>query len=253
MAKRVLITGCSTGGVGHALAQQLAGKGYDVVATVRKRDKAGDLNKTDNVKVIELDVRNDASVKAALEESGDVDVLVNNAAFEVWGPVEEMTVDDFKDQYETNVFGPLRMIIGLAPQMRNRGSGVIVNVSSVAGTTGAPLNGAYSSSKWALEAITETLHFELGHFGIRTHLIEPGGIDTPFGSNQRRVGAGLGKESPYTPLVEEWSTVSERLGAGGASTAADVAKVIVDAIETGDKLRYIVGNDANMVTTARKA
>jgi NAD(P)-dependent dehydrogenase (short-subunit alcohol dehydrogenase family) len=259
MAKKsALITGCSTGGVGHALAQQLAGKGYRVLATVRNPAKAGDLQDQAkkngwDLQILQLDVRDDKSVSSAIADAGEVDVLVNNAAFEVWGPLEEMTVDDFRDQYETNVFGPLRMVMALAPQMRNRGSGVIVNVSSVAGVTGAPLNGAYSSSKWALEAITETLHFELGHFGIRTHLIEPGGISTPFQSNQRRIGAGAGKESPYKELVDEWSNVSERLGAGGASTPDSVAAVIVEAIEVGDKLRYPVGNDANMVIGARRA
>lgn len=259
MAKKTaLITGCSKGGVGYALAEQLGAKGYRVLATVRNPAKAGDLqddakkNKWD-LKLLQLDVRDQKSVDAAIAEAGEVDILVNNAGFEVWGPLEEMSIDDFKDQYETNIYGPMRLILALAPQMRNRGSGVIVNVSSVAGVTGAPLNGVYSSSKWALEALTECLHFELGHFGIRTHLIEPGGIETPFQANQRRVGAGAGKESPYAELVEEWGHVSERLGAGGASKPEGVAAVIVEAIEVGDKLRYPAGNDANIVIGARRA
>jgi NAD(P)-dependent dehydrogenase (short-subunit alcohol dehydrogenase family) len=259
MAKKTaLITGCSTGGIGHALAQILAGKGYRVLATVRNPAKAGDLQdaaKKNNwdLQVLQLDVRDQKSVDSALAEAGQVDVLVNSAGFEVWGPLEEMTIDDIKDQFETNVYGPFRMVLGLVPQMRNRGSGVIVNVSSVAGVTAAPLNGLYSSSKWALEAMSETLHFELGHFGVRTHLIEPGGVETPFGNNRRLVGAGAGKESPYTELVTEWESVSERLGTGSAAKPEAVANVIVEAIEVGDKLRYPVGNDANMIVTARKA
>lgn len=259
MAKKTaLITGCSTGGIGHALAERLAGKGYRVLATVRNPAKAGDLQgaakKNDwDVKVLPLDVRDQKSVDSALAEAGEVDILVNNAGFEIWGPLEEMSVDDLKDQFETNVYGPFRLILGLAPQMRNRGSGIIVNVSSVAGVVGAPLNGVYSSSKWALEALSETLKYELGHFGVRVHLIEPGGVETPFGDNRRLVGAGAGKESPYAELVTMWGHVAERLGAGGAAKPADVANVIVDAIETGDKFRYPVGNDANLVLTARKS
>jgi short-subunit dehydrogenase len=137
--------------------------------------------------------------------------------------------------------------------MRNRGSGVIVNVSSVAGRVSAPLNGLYSASKFALEALTETLHYECGHFGIRSHLIEPGGVETSFGDNRRLVGAGAGKESPYAPLVAEWETVGQRLNPAGGATPDSVADIVVDAVENGGKLRYPATPDANMVFTARKA
>ena len=251
--KTALVTGCSAGGIGHALAGMLAAKGYHVFATVRAAAKAGDLAKTDNVTVLEVDVREDASVKAALAAAGNVDVLVNNAGFEVWGPIEEMTVDDFRDQFETNVYGPVRLITSLLPGMRNRGAGVIVNVSSVAGRVGAPLNGVYAASKYALEAISETINYECKHFGIRVHLIEPGLVATPFRGNRRLVGAAAGKESPYADLVAQWEAVTGRLVPGGRSTPGDVAEVIVDAIENGDKLRYPATPDATMIFTARKA
>ncbi len=253
MAKSVLITGCSTGGIGHATASQLAAKGYNVFATVRSAAKAGDLASADNVTVLELDVREQASVDAALAQAGDIDVLVNNAGFEVWGPLEEMTVDDLKDQFETNVYGPFRLMSAVAPGMRTRGNGVIVNVSSVAGRVGAPLNGVYASSKWALEALSESLKFELGHFGIRVHLIEPGSVETPFGSNRRLVGAAAGQESPYTEMFNDWEQGAAKLAEGGGSQASDVADAIIEAIETGDKFRYPVGPDANMVVTALKS
>ncbi|MEX0681991.1 MAG: SDR family oxidoreductase [Dehalococcoidia bacterium] len=253
MPKKVLITGCSEGGIGHAAASQLAAKGYEVFATVRKAAKAGDLASKPNVTVLELDVRDDASVAAALAKVGDVDVLVNNAGFEVWGPLEEMTVDDIKDQFETNVYGPFRLITAVLPVMRNRGEGVIVNVSSVAGKVGAPLNGLYSASKYALEALSETIHYECGHFGIRVHIIEPGGVETPFGDNRRLVGAAAGHESPYTDLVTQWATVGERLNPGGGAKPESVAEIIVDAVENGGKLRYPATPDANFVFTARKA
>ncbi|HUF53282.1 MAG TPA: SDR family oxidoreductase [Dehalococcoidia bacterium] len=255
MSQSVLITGCSVGGIGHATAKKLAAKGYNVFATVRSAAKAGDLADTENVTIVELDVRDDASVSAALAKAGDIDILVNNAGFEVWGPLEEMTVADLNDQFETNVNGPFRLITALAPKMRNRGVGVIVNVSSVAGRVGAPLNGLYAASKWALEALSESLKYEIGHFGVRVHLVEPGGVETPFGSNRRLVGAAAGQESPYTEMVEQWNAAAERLStsSGGAASPDDVAHAIIEAIEVGDKFRYPVGQDANMVMTARKA
>jgi NAD(P)-dependent dehydrogenase (short-subunit alcohol dehydrogenase family) len=257
--KTALITGCSAGGIGHALAGLLGGKGYRVLATVRNPAKAEALEDDAkangwDLRILQLDVCDDASVKAAVAEAGHIDILVNNAGFEVWGPIEEMTVGDIKDQFETNVYGPFRLITAIAPAMRNRGEGVIINVSSVVGRVAAPLNGIYASSKWALEALSESLHYELGHFGVRVHIIEPGGVETSFGNNRRLVGAAAGKESPYTQLVTEWQQVAQRLNPGGSvATPEDVAAVILDAIETGDKLRYPVGQDAALVINARKA
>jgi len=257
--KSVLITGTSTG-IGLAAAELLAGKGYRVLATMRTPGKGRDLAEVAkgngwDLSVIPLDVRDDASVRSALDQAGDIDVLVNNAGFEIWGPLEEMTVEDLKDQFETNVYGPFRLITAVLPRMRQRGSGVIVNVSSVAGRVGAVLNGLYSSSKFALEALSESLSLEAGHWGIRVHIIEPGGIDTPFASNRRNVGAAAGNESPYAPMVQEWEGVMDRLAGprGNRTKPEAVAQAIVEAIEKGDKLRYPVGNDAQMVLTALKA
>jgi NAD(P)-dependent dehydrogenase (short-subunit alcohol dehydrogenase family) len=204
--------------------------------------------------IVPLDVRDDSSVQAALAKAGDIDVLVNNAGFEVWGPIEEMTVDDLKDQFETNVYGPFRLITALLPVMRQRGGGIIVNVSSVAGRVGAPLNGLYASSKFALEALSESIHYEAGHFGVRCHIIEPGGVETPFPDNRRLVGAAAGDEgSPYRELITEWEAATQRLAGGVRAQPEEVASAILEAIETGDKLRYPVGADANLVFTARKA
>ena len=165
--KSVLITGTSTG-IGRAAAGMLAAKGYRVLATMRTPDKGRDLAEDAkangwDLTIVPLDVRDDDSARAALQQAGDIDVLVNNAGFEVWGPLEEMTVDDLKDQFETNVYGPFRLITAVIPRMRQRGSGVIVNVSSVAGRVGAVLNGLYSASKFSLEALSESLSLEAGH------------------------------------------------------------------------------------------
>jgi NAD(P)-dependent dehydrogenase (short-subunit alcohol dehydrogenase family) len=256
--KTVLITGTSTG-IGRAAAELLASKDYRVVASMRTPEKGAELanaakSKRWDLSVVRLDVRDESSVKSALEQAGEIDVLVNNAGFEVWGPLEEMTVDDLKDQFETNVYGPFRLITTVLPGMRQRGNGVIVNVSSVAGRVSAPLNGLYSASKFALEALSETIHYETGHFGVRCHIVEPGGVATPFPDNRRLVGAAAGDEgSPYRELITQWEAASERLTGGTRAQPEEVAAAIVEAIETGDKLRYPVGQDANLVFTARKA
>ena len=256
--KSVLITGTSSG-IGRSAAELLAARDYRVLATMRKPENGRDLAEAAkangwDLTVLPLDVRDDASVRAALDQAGDLDVLVNNAGFEVWGPLEEMTVDDLKDQFETNVYGPFRLITAVLPRMRQRGSGVIVNVSSVAGRVSAPLNGLYSASKFALEALSETIHYEAGHFGVRCHIVEPGGVATPFPDNRRLVGAAAGDEgSPYRELITQWEAAADRLTGGARAQPEEVAAAILDAIETGEKLRYPVGQDANLVFTARKA
>ena len=256
--KSVLITGTSSG-IGRAAAEMLGAKGYRVLATMRTPARGDDLAAAAkssgwNLTILPLDVRDDASVQSALDQAGDIDVLVNNAGFEVWGPLEEMTVEDLKDQFETNVYGPFRLITAILPGMRQRGNGVIVNVSSVAGRVGAPLNGLYAASKFALEALSETLHYETGHFGLRCHIVEPGGVETAFPDNRRLVGAAAGDEgSPYRELITQWESASERLSGGVRAQPEDVAAAILEAIETGDKLRYPVGQDTSLVFTARKA
>ncbi len=252
----VLITGASSG-IGKATAKLLAEKGYRVFGAARRPEVASDLANEAKEKglaltLLAMDVRDDASVKAALDKIGEVDILVNNAGFAVEGPLEEMTVADLEDQFATNVSGPFRLITAVLPSMRQRGSGVIVNVSSLAGVVASPLGGLYSSSKWALEALSESLHFEVGHFGIRVHLIEPGSVETPMGDHSRSVGAAAGNESPYHDLITQWESAQEKLNPDGRTTQPEeVAAVIVDAIENGDKLRYPVGQDANMVITVR--
>ncbi|MBI2912816.1 MAG: SDR family oxidoreductase [Chloroflexi bacterium] len=254
----VFITGASRG-IGRAAAELLAGKGYRVLATMRNPDAGRDLVEGAkaqgwDLSVLPLDVRDDASVAAAVRQAGEVDVLVNNAGFEVWGALEEMAVADLADQFETNVYGPFRLINAILPGMRKRGRGVIVNVSSVAGRVAAPLNGLYAASKYALEALSESLHYEVGHFGVRVHLVEPGGVETGFADSRRLVGAAAGDgDSPYAPLITEWEQAQGRLAPGGQrAPARAVAEAILEAIEVGDKLRYPVGQDAQMVLAVRR-
>jgi NAD(P)-dependent dehydrogenase (short-subunit alcohol dehydrogenase family) len=243
---RILITGCSTG-IGRASAVELTKRGHEVVATARKPEVLADL---DVAATLALDVDSDESVAAALAAAGPVDVLVNNAGFEISGPVELMPIPEVKAMFETNVFGALRMMQGTIPAMRERGSGVIVNVSSVAGRVSQPYGAFYSASKFALEAITEGAKYELGHFGIRLHLIEPGVIDTAFRGNIRH----LNKDSEiYRGLTEQWDGATDRLRGDQPKPGPElVAGVIADVIEDPSAvLRHPVGSDAELVIGTR--
>ena len=245
---RILITGCSTG-IGRASAVELTKRGHDVVATARKAASIADLDVADR---LTLDVDDDASVRAAIAAAGDVDVLVNNAGYEISGPGELMPIAEVKAMFETNVFGTLRMMQGVIPQMRERGSGVIVNLSSVAGRVSQPYGSFYSASKFAVEAITEGFKYELGHFGIRLHLIEPGVIETAFRGNIRH----LNKDAPaYAGLTEQWEGATDKLRGDNPKPGPElVAGVIADVIEDpGAKLRHPVGDDAELVIGTRSA
>ena len=182
---RVLITGCSTG-IGRASAVELTKRGHEVVATARRPETLEDL---DVVARLPLDVDDAASVRAAVDAAGPLDGLVNNAGFGVGGPAETVDLDAARRCMETNLFGAARMIQAVLPGLRARGGGTIVNVASVAGRVGVPLEGFYSASKWALEGLSEALHFEVGHFGIRVRIVEPGAFETRFSDNL--VGRGI--------------------------------------------------------------
>jgi short-subunit dehydrogenase len=246
--KRALVTGCSTG-IGRATAIELSARGYDVVATARRRQTLDDLKVAET---LELDVDDDASVAAALAAVAPIDVLVNNAGFGVEGAIETVPLAEVRRMFETNVFGAARMIQAFVPGMRERGSGAVVNVASVAGIAAPPLGGYYAASKFALEALSEALHLEVGHFGVRVLVIEPGSIETQFGANvldHRR------EPGPYEELGRIWEGAQSKLIGGEAAPGPElVASVIADALESDRaQLRWPVGNDAEMVAAARQA
>jgi NAD(P)-dependent dehydrogenase (short-subunit alcohol dehydrogenase family) len=242
---RVLISGCSTG-IGRATALELTKRGHEVVATARRPETIDDLDVADR---LALDVDDDASVAACVAAAGDVEVLVNNAGFEVAGPVERVPLDEVKRMFETNVFGTLRMIQALLPKLRERGGGTIVNVSSVAGRAVGPLGALYGSSKWAVEGLSEGLHLEVGHFGIRVILIEPGIIITNFEQNIRRYGVD---ESPYDELAASWEKAMDRMRGEEPPGPELVAAAIADALEGDDAaIRIPVGADAEMIIGTR--
>jgi short-subunit dehydrogenase len=243
---RALVTGCSSG-IGRATAVELTKRGFDVVATARRPKSIDDL---DVAATLALDVDSADSVAAAVAAAGPIDALVNNAGFGVMGPAERVPLAEVEKMFQTNCFGVFRMVQAVLPQMRERGSGTIVNVTSLAGRVAPPLDAYYSASKFAVEGFTEALHYEVGHFGIRVVLVEPGVIETRFGDNARHFAM---EEPPYDEMVAQWDHARGKLpGADDAPGAELVAAAIADAIEAKEyRLRHPVGSDAELVTTVR--
>ena len=194
---RVLVTGAARS-IGRATAEILSERGHQVVATARDIDLLADL-KVDPI--LTLDVSDQASVAAAVDAAGELDAVVNNAGRTGSGPLEDYPLDDFARVLEVNTLGPLRVAQAVLAQWRRRGSGVLVNISSVQGRVGTPLEGAYGASKHALEAISESLHYELGHFGIRVVIVEPGYIAPGMQHTADHAGPAA-----YGELHEQWRT-----------------------------------------------
>jgi short-subunit dehydrogenase len=245
-AKRALVTGCSTG-IGRATALEMTSRGIDVVATARRLESIEDLKVA---QTLELDVDRDDSVANALASAGPIDILVNNAGFGVEGAVELVPLDDVRRGFETNFFGAVRMIQAFLPQMRERGHGSIVNVTSIAGVVAGPLSGFYSATKFALEAVSEALHLEVNHFGVDVLVIEPGAIETSFGAN---VVDYRGHPGPYQELATMWEGAMGRLSNGEPAPGPElVALTICDALAAkSHPLRIAVGADAELVSATR--
>ncbi|OIW15099.1 hypothetical protein TanjilG_08586 [Lupinus angustifolius] len=181
----VLITGCSHGGIGHALARAFAANNCAVVATSRSRLSMAEMEKDERLLLEELDVQSDESVREVIEhvveKFGRIDVLVNNAGVHCVGPLSEIPLSQIQNTFDTNVFGSLRMVQAVVPHMATRKKGKIVNIGSVAALASGPWSGAYTSSKAALHALTDTLRMELSHFGIDVINVVPGAIKSNIG------------------------------------------------------------------------
>jgi NAD(P)-dependent dehydrogenase (short-subunit alcohol dehydrogenase family) len=197
-----------------------------------------------------LDVTDDSSVARALEAAGELDAVVNNAALNGKGPLENFPIDHLEQMFRTNAFGALRVLQPLLPSWRERGSGAIVNISSVQGRVATPLDGAYSATKYALESFSETLHYELGHFGIRVVIVQPGYIAPGMKATGRTPG-----DPAYAELWEQWEHTDQVVtGPTGRPGPEVVATAVRQAIEDPDTpLRVPVGDDATMVLAARSS
>jgi short-subunit dehydrogenase len=252
--KKVAVVTGSSSGIGFETSLLLARNGFFTYLTMRNLDKAKIISNIKqkeklSLEILQLDVTNDESVKEAINkitnEQERIDVLVNNAGYALVGPFEEISIKEFKEQFETNVFGVIRVTQTVLPTMRRQKGGIIVNISSIAGKIGFPLTSAYVSSKFALEGLSESMAYELEQFGIKIILIEPGVIKTNFDKNLKIGKNVLNDSSPYIEMTQKRiSRFKPRFKEG--LHPLEVAKVILKAIKTDNQseLRYIVGSDA---------
>ena len=259
MESVALVTGCSSG-IGLETAIALGREGHFTYATMRDVKKSGSLDKIVNdeglpIKVLELDVDSEKSVDDTIakimEEKGRVDTLINNAGWGMWGAVEDVSIEEFKQQFETNFFSIIRLIQKVAPIMRKQKSGNIVNVSSVAGKIGFPVSPAYISSKFALEGLSECIRFELGPFGINVIIIEPGVIKTNF-FDSMKMAKKSNSDSVYNEITSKVVSGVKMMAEMGTEPK-EVADTIIKSINEEKPLpRYIVGNDAMMFLESKK-
>lgn len=236
--KIVLITGGSSG-IGKSIGNFLHEKGYTVYGTSRNPD-----NVKDSVfPLVKLDVRDAESIASAVQEvvtkSGGIDVLINNAGVGITGPLEEIPAEEIKNNFDTNVFGPIAVMKAVLPYMRNQKSGLIINVTSIAGYMGLPYRSVYSASKGALELITEALRMEVKNFGIHITNVAPGDFATNIAS--RRYHAPLIKGSAYEASYgRTLQMMDEHVDSG--SNPEEMAKAVYDIIKTDvPNVHYKVG------------
>jgi NAD(P)-dependent dehydrogenase (short-subunit alcohol dehydrogenase family) len=267
--KMVAVVTGSSSGIGFETSLMLARNGYFTYATMRNLDKSDaiiDLKQKEKLplEVLKLDVTNDKSVKEAIEkivnEQETIDVLVNNAGYALVGALEELSIEEIKEQFETNVFGVIRVVQEILPIMRKQRHGTIVNISSLAGRIGFPLTSAYVSSKFALEGLSESMAYEVEQFGIKVILIEPGVIKTNFDKNLKIAKKASNNtttndsNSPYADITEKRiAGFKPRFESGPSSI--EVAKVILKALTSKNppsESRYMVGDDAFKLMEIRK-
>jgi NAD(P)-dependent dehydrogenase (short-subunit alcohol dehydrogenase family) len=256
-----VVTG-STGGIGLATSLALARNGYLTYATMRnlaKRDSVQSVADKQHlpIRVLQLDVTDGNSIKSAIQsilsENGRIDLLVNNAGYGLRGAFEDIGIDEIKAQYETNLYGVIRVTQEVLPIMRKQGSGRIINISSGAGRFGFPGGSAYVSSKFALEGLTESMAYELEQFGIKTVLVEPGFVRTNFGDNMVIAQKAQDPNSPYSQMMQMMSSIRGKM-LENASDADLVAEVVVEAATAKEpNLRYLAGKDVQQMVAAKKS
>lgn len=237
---RVLVTGASRG-IGRAIADRVARAGHELIATARDPETLTGLQAE---LALALDVTDEASVLSAVEQAGPVDVLVNNAGVAMRGPVEDAPVPAVADMFDINVFGVMRTTRAVLPRMRARGSGLVVNMSSVVGRVALPFAGPYAASKYALEALSEALALELTGTGVRVVVVQPGYVTS----------GGYEASPVFDSRDGHYSALQARIGPPqSASSPDDVAAAVLDAIDgRGQGLRVPVGEGAAALLGARQ-
>lgn len=248
--KTVLITGCSSG-YGLATARHFHAQGWNVIATMRDL-RGAVLAPSERLHVVALDVTKPDSIAAALAASGPIDVLVNNAGIGALGAFEAMPMDMVREVFTTNTFGVMAMTQAVLPQLRARGSGVVVNVTSTVTMTPMPLVAVYTASKTAIDGFSASLALELEAFGVRVKLVEPGyGPTTGFTSNSGARAASALIPEAYAPFAQR---VFAAFGQPGAvTTESDVAEAVYRAAnDESGRLRFPAGADAVALSRAHR-
>ena len=248
--KTILITGCSSG-FGLDTARYFLEQGWKVIATMRK-PQADLFPQSEHLRVLALDVTDAASIQQAISEAGPIDALVNNAGIGMLSAVESVTMEAVRGIYETNVFGTIAMTQAVIPQMRERKSGVIVNVTSSVTLRPLPLLSIYTGSKAAVNAFTESMALELAAFNIRARIVLPGRApETKFGENAQERIKGIAE--PYQPLLQQMMAGILK-GEGPITRSLDVAEAVYFAVtDPASPMRIPAGEDAVLEEAARIA
>jgi NAD(P)-dependent dehydrogenase (short-subunit alcohol dehydrogenase family) len=259
--KVAVVTGSSSG-IGLQTSLMLARNGFITYATMRTPERDAVIKTTvekENlpIKVVQLEVTDDDSVKGAIRtiesDTGRIDVLVNNAGYALGGALEDLSMEEIKAQYETNLLGLIRVTQSVLPIMRRQKSGIIVNLSSGAGIFGIPGASAYTSTKFAVEGLSESIGYELEPFGIKVVLIEPGFIQTNFANAMVIAKKAQDSTSPYSQILQRVAANSAEATKSGSSPDL-VAKVILDAVTNPNpNLRYLVGKDVENWVASKKS
>ena len=253
--KTALVTGASSG-MGKVIARRLIQDGYQVYAAARSVEKMNDLAQL-GARPLRMDISRDEDILAAVDtivsQTGGVDVLVNNAGFGLYGPVEEIGIDEARYQFEVNVFGAARLTQLLLPTMRASRSGYIINITSIGGKIYTPLGAWYHATKHALEGWSDCLRLEVAEFGIKVVIVEPGLIETGFGDVVSGNFVKRSASGPYGHLVGNVAnSVKNAYGNGRGSDPKVIADVVARAVKSPHpRTRYAAGKYARMLIGMR--
>lgn len=248
-----MITGASSG-IGKATALHFQQQGWNVIATMRSPEKETELSQLESVQLEKLDVLELESINNAIQNGiqkfGKIDALLNNAGYGAYGPLESFPRENIVKQFNTNVIGLMDVTKAMIPHFRKNQSGVIVNISSIGGQMTFALGSLYHGTKFAVEGISESLHFEMKEIGVKVKIVEPGFIATNFGG--RSFDFQSGNIEAYQPIIhalmKQWQNTNNTI-----SPPSLVAEVIYKAVTDGtDQLRYRAGDDANFLLDSRK-
>lgn len=249
--KTIFITGTSSG-LGKAAVRLFHNHGWNVIATMRYTEKGKDFSDLERVTVLPLDITDTAQINATVSQAialGEVDVVLNNAAYGIIGPLESVTDEELKKQVDTNLLGAIRITQAFIPHFRSKKSGMFVNITSIAGLVTFPFDSIYHTVKWGLEAFSEGLSYELAPWGISVKTVAPGFIRSAFGANMV-----VASTEPYQELLDKYMGVVAGMTDPTTSglTPEQVAAVVYDAVTDGkNQVHYTAGADSKSMYERR--